>query len=269
MGMGMDTGHFSSVRVASIAITPAHFNNGGKSVQDRLELIGYTNKFIPGREQKTNVFRFVAWGSMAARLARIASNGRELGIKAEPESYKLERTDAQGNPIVGADGKTMVLNMVSFTIENFTPYGESAKTIAADLENNIRKENWHKPGHQDQKDWKAILDRRSATVWKPGQSKFGFAEVKVKPNCQLDIENSHICKPSRASEMRAEAEEKTTVAQATKAIPAPAAPSVPVAESTVLSGIDNETIAKLLQLLNPAATTVQNTQTVTAEDKLF
>ena len=198
--------HMAGVRIAGEStLTPAHVNQGGYLVQDRVFVPviansrrGTNRDGSPGRRDN---FRLIAWAGYARSICRHGSVGKCLDVEAKPGSYEGRIYKLAPNPQNPAEqipqpvivaGQTLTTEKVAFTITDISYGEESAKQIQRELEiyasnpQNIagRPPQWNVMGHPDQAKWNQILDARKKTAWDGQSAYFGYARVIQPRNAQ-------------------------------------------------------------------------------------
>lgn len=198
--------HMAGVRIAGeLTLTPAHVNQGGYLVQDRVSTPviansrrGTNRDGSPGRRDN---FRLIAWAGYARSLCRHGSVGKCLDVEAKPGSYEGTIYRLAPNPQNPAEqipqpvvvaGQTLTTEKVAFTVMDISYGEESAKQIQRELEiyasnpQNIagRPPQWNVMGSPDQTKFMQILDARKKMAWDGQSAYFGYARVIQPRNAQ-------------------------------------------------------------------------------------
>lgn len=189
-GSSMSYNHVSFIgaRVAGApTYTPAHIGAQGKPVRQMATINVYQN--INGKPSK---FRLTAWGKMADVVARSCAAGKELMIEAEAHSYKGKipvPNQAQGAPltfVLGADNQPIMIEKTGFVLRRILFGADSDKQVAYEIQNGMRPPLWNVSGHPDQAAWKNVCNQRNAVQFTPGQTQFGYAQIRLPAGQLVD-----------------------------------------------------------------------------------
>lgn len=168
---------FIGLRVASTTYYPAHSKNG-VNISQRLVINAFMN--IASRanngQGRNEVITLTAWGKLADSCAISMSPGKEFHCFAELHTYD-GRVFVNNQPLVGNDGQPITTRKTSFTIVRLLFGMESAKTIAMEIQQGIRRPMWDKEGTPDYEHWRQVLNMRKGLQFTPGAPMFGYAKV--------------------------------------------------------------------------------------------
>ena len=200
--IGLKSANFSGVRIAGkhdpsapkhMIWVPAHVNQAGTFVSQRVSFSGYLNsnrgkKDATGKVQ-ADLFNFVAWGKLADAVARSGSVGRALDLKCEPTSYLKPITDANNNPVMAQNGTQLQINTCAFRLEGLV-FGEEARDLVLnEIAQGLRPAGWDNP--QDQQAtaiWRQICANNNAQVPNYQSQIFGHARIIMPTGTVVDPE---------------------------------------------------------------------------------
>jgi len=169
---------FIGLRVASTTYYPSHSKNG-VNISQRLVINAFMN--IASRanngEGRNEVITLTAWGKLADSCAISMSPGKEFHCFAELHTYQ-GRVFVNDQPLMGNDGQPITTRKTSFTIVRLLFGMESAKTIATEIQQGIRRPNWDKEGTPDYEHWRQVLNMRKGLQYQAGSPMFGYAKVQ-------------------------------------------------------------------------------------------
>ena len=178
---------FSNLRCgAAPTWTPPYIKADGSKVSSRASFTGYKNS-KKGKDQATGEkgrkdhYNFTVWGTLADSIARCMTPGKEFSCICEPQQYSIPVMNAQGQQMVGADGKPMTSSKVSFLITGGFMYGEdSTNTILDEIRDGRRPAFYNVLGHEHNATWKAICQARAAKyAWNGQSANYGYAKVTM------------------------------------------------------------------------------------------
>jgi len=172
---------FIGARVAGApTYTPAHVGADGKNIRQMCTFSIYQN--INGKPSR---FRVTAWGKMADVVARSCAAGKELMIEAETHSYKGKipvPNQAQGAPltfVLDGQNQPIMVEKTGFVLRKLLFGNDSNKQIAFEIQNGMRPPLWNVNGNPDEVAWKNVCNQRNACQFTPGQTQFGYAQVRL------------------------------------------------------------------------------------------
>jgi len=152
--------------------SPAYTNDKGEEKNARLTIPILVN--IRNQKQPSNM-QLTAWGKFADMCAKALSPGRTISVTLSPTQYETQYK--QNGTAVLINGKPLNMTGHSYRLDKISFGAESANFIATDVASGKRGADWFKPGHVDA----IALDARrkgiNATVYAPGMTTFGYAQV--------------------------------------------------------------------------------------------
>jgi hypothetical protein len=172
--MGKGTAHFTGLRVGKNGVTyiPGYNKNG-----QTINACARISAFVNGKNERSDVFTFTAWGKLADIMAKSLSPGKEFHCDARPESYDGRVFDGNRNVMLKEDGTPLMTRKVSFRITGGVIFGaESNKQISDEIAAGKRPANWNVENHADQALWRQILAGRTALTYQGGDT-YGYATV--------------------------------------------------------------------------------------------
>jgi len=191
--IGLISCHMSGVRVTNKpTYIPAHINAQGKRINAKCTIPVAKNSHkgtrpdgTPGR---TDYFTLTAWGKLADIMARSCPKGKALDVLTEPRFYRGRLFDTNGNVRLDAAGQPIEIPKISFNMISYPVFGEdSEETIATQIRDAKRPQNWNVKDHPDFELWKTVCKANQAKVWDGQSAEFGEARVVVPQGVQLDF----------------------------------------------------------------------------------
>lgn len=234
--IGMFFGFGAGLRVGGeLTFVPAHINGAGKKISHRVEVPVYCNSHRGNNgEGRSHLFRLVAWGDLARKIALSCPKGKGLDVLVELNAYK-GRVYLAGSqqPVTGPDGQPIQITKTGLTISRIIFGEETQKFIDAEVQASARPVGWNNPASPDYQMWRDTLKARMQLQY-TGGDRFGYARV-IQPQGQ-------ILSPEQANSR------DYTGQQAVVAAPAPA-PQV----AAVTAAFAPQTVAPTAAPVAPAA----------------
>jgi len=161
----------------ALTFVPAHINAAGKKVSHRCDIPVYCNSNRGGDGGTKSLFKLTVWNELARKCALTLSPGKAIDVLVELKSFEKKIFD-KTQPVRGADGQQLTINMPGMTILRICFGEEAKKVIDGEVAASIRPAGWNNPASPDAASWTTELKRRLAMQYTPQMgNQFGYARV--------------------------------------------------------------------------------------------
>ncbi len=178
-------------RIAGQPIYTPAINVNGKIINAKCEMT-----IIENDRDKKNAFRVTGWGGQADNMAKGGAVGKAITVFGRLGTYKgrvwLDFGNGNRQPVQSPQGGDYLTTKTGITLERLDWGADSGKNIAQEIQDfqnhngaKGRPAQWQTPGHPDNVIWKNICAARKATTYNPGDTHFGYAEVRIPNGAQI------------------------------------------------------------------------------------